>query len=43
MPETVVMTDRVQIPWTTKINPLWWLVGPTAGTPLTSTTCAILA
>src|SRR5882672_10780562 len=28
MPETVVMTGRVQIPWTTKINPLWWLVGP---------------
>jgi hypothetical protein len=26
--ETVVMTDRVPIPWTTKINPLWWLVGP---------------
>lgn len=26
--ETVQMTDRVLIPWTTKINPLWWLVGP---------------
>jgi hypothetical protein len=26
--ETVQMTDRVPIPWTTKINPLWWLVGP---------------
>jgi hypothetical protein len=26
--ETVQMTDRVKIPWTTKINPLWWLVGP---------------
>jgi hypothetical protein len=22
------MTDRVLIPWTKKINPLWWLVGP---------------
>jgi hypothetical protein len=28
MPDTVVMTDRVLIPWTKKINPLWWLVGP---------------
>ena len=26
--ETVQMTDRVLIPWTKKINPLWWLVGP---------------
>lgn len=26
--ETVQMTDRVLIPWTTKINPLWWLHGP---------------
>ena len=22
------MTGRVLIPWTKKINPLWWLVGP---------------
>jgi hypothetical protein len=28
MLDTVVMTDRVLIPWTVKINPLWWLVGP---------------
>jgi hypothetical protein len=28
MRQTVTMTDRVQIPWTTKINPLWWFVGP---------------
>lgn len=26
--ETVQMTDRVKIPWTTKINPIWWLHGP---------------
>lgn len=26
--ETVRMTDRVAIPWTTKVNPLWWLHGP---------------
>jgi hypothetical protein len=26
--ETVTMTDRTPIPWTTKVNPLWWLVGP---------------
>lgn len=28
MIETVQVTDRKLIPWTTKINPLWWLVGP---------------
>jgi hypothetical protein len=28
MTETVLMTDRVLIPWTVKINPFWWLVGP---------------
>lgn len=26
--ETVTMTDRVMIPWTKKINPIWWLQGP---------------
>jgi hypothetical protein len=26
--ETVTMTDRKPIPWQTKINPAWWLVGP---------------
>lgn len=26
--ETVKMTDRVSIPWTKKINPIWWLQGP---------------
>ena len=26
--ETVQMTDRVLIPWTKKINPIWWLHGP---------------
>lgn len=26
--ETVVMRDRVAIPFLTKLNPLWWLVGP---------------
>lgn len=26
--ETVTMTDRTPIPWTTKINPVWWLHGP---------------
>lgn len=26
--ETVTMTDRVVIPWTKKINPIWWLQGP---------------
>lgn len=26
--ETVVMTDRVAVPFKTKLNPLWWLVGP---------------
>jgi hypothetical protein len=28
MIETVTMTDRVLIPWTIKLDPLWWLVGP---------------
>lgn len=28
MLETVVMTDRTPVPFTTKLNPLWWLVGP---------------
>ena len=28
MIETVQMTGRELIPWTKKINPLWWLVGP---------------
>jgi hypothetical protein len=28
MLETVAMTDRTPIPWQTKINPAWWLVGP---------------
>jgi len=28
MIETVQITDRAPIPWQTKINPLWWLVGP---------------
>ena len=23
--ETVTIADRVPIPWTTKINPVWWL------------------
>lgn len=26
--ETVVMRDRVAVPLLTKLNPLWWLVGP---------------
>ena len=26
--ETVAMTDRAAIPLTTKLNPLWWFVGP---------------
>lgn len=26
--ETVTMTDRVLIPLSTKLNPLWWLHGP---------------
>lgn len=26
--ETVQVTDRTPIPWTTKINPIWWLHGP---------------
>lgn len=26
--ETVKMTDRVAVPWRTKINPVWWLQGP---------------
>jgi hypothetical protein len=26
--ETVQMTDRVLVPWTKKINPIWWLHGP---------------
>jgi hypothetical protein len=26
--EYVSMTGRTPIPWRTKINPLWWLVGP---------------
>ena len=33
--ETVTMTDRVLIPWTKKINPLWWLVGPDGWDPPT--------
>lgn len=28
MIEFVTMTDRTPIPWRTKVNPLWWLVGP---------------
>jgi hypothetical protein len=28
MIETVVMKDRVRVPFWTKLNPLWWLVGP---------------
>jgi len=31
--ETVTMTDRKSIPWTKKINPLWWLVGPDGWDP----------
>lgn len=26
--ETVTVTDRIPVPWTTKINPIWWLHGP---------------
>lgn len=35
MIETVSVTDRVRIPWTKKINPLWWLVGPDGWNPPT--------
>lgn len=26
--QTITMTGRVLIPWITKLNPAWWLVGP---------------
>ena len=26
--ETITMQERTLIPWTTKINPIWWLHGP---------------
>lgn len=28
MRETIVMMGRKPIPWTTKINPIWWFHGP---------------
>ena len=28
MIETVTMTDRIEIPLSTKLNPIWWLHGP---------------
>jgi hypothetical protein len=28
MIDSVTMTDRVAVPFLTKLNPLWWLVGP---------------